>query len=149
LFHPQFDLLTASREFFGGYAATLREDHRALIERFEIVDAALKVVGVGSVGTRCMIVLFTGEQGEPFFLQVKEARASVLEHQRGQPRSPWRNQGERVVAGQHMMQAASDIFLGWSRGPNGRDFYVRQLRDMKIAVELDQLDANGLMAYGQ
>ena len=91
LFHPQFDLLAACEEFFGTYAQTLREDHRALIERFRLVDAALKVVGVGSVGTRCFVVLFIGEQGEPFFLQVKEARRSVLEHHPGQPASPWRN----------------------------------------------------------
>jgi len=149
LFHPQFDLLTASREFFDAYAQTLREDHRSLLQRYRLVDAALKVVGVGSVGTRCLVVLFVGEQHEPFFLQVKEARRSVLEHHAGQPPSPWRNHGERVVAGQHMMQAASDIFLGWSRGPNRRDFYVRQLRDMKVSFELEQLDARGLTLYGQ
>src|SRR5262249_24694722 len=114
-----------------------------------IVDAALKVVGVGSVGTRCFVVLFAGEQNEPFFLQVKEARPSVLENQVGQPASPWPNHGERVVAGQHMMQAASDIFLGWSRGPNGRDFYVRRLRDMKVAFEVDMFDASTLALYGQ
>jgi len=149
LFHPRFDLVTASSKFFAGYTKTLRDDYRSLMGRFRLIDAALKVVGVGSVGTRCFIALFAGEQDEPFFLQVKEARRSVLENQLGQPPSPWRNHGERVVAGQHLMQAASDIFLGWARGPGNRDYYVRQLRDMKVAFEIDQFGAAGLAIYGR
>lgn len=147
LSHPNQDLQALGEEFLKQYGVTLREDFRALLQRFRLVDAALKVVGVGSVGTRCYIVLLLGEHNEPLFLQVKEARRSVLEMHAGP--SPWRNQGERVVAGQHLMQAVSDIFLGWARGPEGRDFYVRQLRDMKIAAEIDQLDASELALYGR
>ncbi|MGH7059511.1 MAG: DUF2252 domain-containing protein, partial [Stellaceae bacterium] len=147
LSHPNQDLQALGEEFLKQYGVTLREDFRALLQRFRLVDAALKVVGVGSVGTRCYIVLLLGEHNEPLFLQVKEARRSVLEMHAGP--SPWRNQGERVVAGQHLMQAVSDIFLGWARGPEGRDFYVRQLRDMKIAAEIDQLDAPELALYGR
>src|SRR5262249_13190442 len=127
LFHIDHDLHATGRKFLDRYAATLRDELRALLVRFRPVDAALKVVGIGSVGTRCYIVLMLGEQGEPMFLQIKEARCSVLEPHAGP--SPWRNHGERVVAGQHLMQAVSDIFLGWSRSAEGRDFYVRQLRD--------------------
>src|SRR5262249_18756783 len=87
------------------------------------VDATLKVVGVGSAGTRCYIVLLLDEHDAPLFLQIKEAGVSVLERHHGP--SPWKQNGERVVAGQRLMQAASDIFLGWARGPRGRDFYVR------------------------
>lgn len=147
LSHLTQDLQAHGRGFLERYETTLREDYRALLGRFRTVDAALKVVGVGSVGTRCYIVLLLGEHGEPLFLQIKEARRSVLEAY-AKP-SRWRNNGERVVAGQHLMQAASDIFLGWARGPQGRDFYVRQLRDMKIAPELDHLDASGLTLYGR
>jgi uncharacterized protein (DUF2252 family) len=149
LFHPRFDLIATTSKFFAGYAKTLRDDYRSLMGRFRLIDAALKVVGVGSVGTRSFIALFSGEQDEPFFLQVKEARRFVLENQPGQSPSPWRNHGERVVAGQHLMQAASDIFLGWARGPGNRDFYVRQLRDMKVALEIDQFDSAGLAIYGR
>jgi uncharacterized protein (DUF2252 family) len=147
LSHPSQDLHTLGRAFLKRYGTTLREDFRALLGRFRLVDAALKVVGVGSVGTRCYIVLLLGEHDEPLFLQVKEARRSVLEMHAGP--SPWHNQGERVVAGQHLMQAVSDIFLGWARGPEGRDFYVRQLHDMKVAAELDQMDASELALYGR
>jgi uncharacterized protein (DUF2252 family) len=147
LFHIHHDLHATGHKFLGLYAATLRDDFRALLARFRPVDAAVKVVGIGSVGTRCYAVLMLGEQGEPLFLQIKEARRSVLEPHSGP--SPWRNHGERVVAGQHLMQAVSDIFLGWSGSPEGRDFYVRQLRDMKIAIEIEQLDPSGLVLYGQ
>jgi uncharacterized protein (DUF2252 family) len=116
------------REQFRAYRATLQDDRRHLLERFEVVDAARKVVGVGSVGTRAFIVLLQGR--DPLFLQIKEATASVLEPYVGKSR--YRQHGERVVQGQRMMQAASDIYLGWTKGVDvRRHFYWRQLRDMK------------------
>ena len=116
---------------FRAYRSTLQEDRRHLLERFEIVDMARKVVGVGSVGTRAFIVLLQGrDDGDPLFLQVKEATASVLEEHL--PKSRFNQPGERVVQGQRLMQAASDIYLGWSKGAEaGRFLYWRQLRDMK------------------
>src|SRR4051794_17384955 len=118
------------RDQFRAYRATLQADRRHLLERFQIVDAARKVVGVGSVGTRAFIVLLQGrDDHDPLFLQIKEATASVLE--RYLPKSRYREPGERVVQGQRMMQAASDIFLGWTAGAQaGRHLYWRQLRDM-------------------
>jgi uncharacterized protein (DUF2252 family) len=139
------------------YRRTLENDRRALLDQFEFVDMARKVVGVGSVGTRCWIVLLRGrDAGDPMFLQVKEAGPSVLKthvpaamRQRSAPR----NEGERVVVGQRLMQAASDIFLGWERvqGVDGleRDFYVRQLRDMKGSAVVEQMDPLGMTMYGQ
>ncbi len=129
------------------YLATLDPDRRLLLDRYEVVDAALKVVGVGSVGTRCFIVLLAGRADlDPLFLQIKEARASVLApHVAG----AWRgNQGERVVVGQRIMQAASDVFLGWARA-DGFDLYVRQLRDMKLSVRLDDVRPEALAIYGR
>jgi uncharacterized protein (DUF2252 family) len=119
------------REQFRAYRATLQDDRRHLLERFEVVDAARKVVGVGSVGTRAFIVLLQGRDAhDPLFLQIKEATASVLEPYVGKSR--YRQHGERVVQGQRMMQAASDIYLGWTKGVDvRRHFYWRQLRDMK------------------
>jgi uncharacterized protein (DUF2252 family) len=116
---------------FRAYRQTLPEDRRELLERFEVVDLARKVVGVGSVGTRAFIVLLQGrDQDDPLFLQVKEATTSVLEDHL--PRSRFEEPGERVVQGQRMMQAASDIFLGWTKGAEAnRHLYWRQLRDMK------------------
>jgi len=115
-----------------------------LLDRFEVVDLARKVVGGGSVGTRCIIVLMQGRDiDDPLFLQVKEAGASVLEPYLG--RSKFAHGGHRVVAGQRLMQAASDIFLGWMTGkPAGRHFYWRQLRDMKGSIEVELLRAPGL-----
>jgi uncharacterized protein (DUF2252 family) len=119
------------RDQFRAYRETLEDDRRHLLERFEIVDAARKVVGVGSVGTRAFIVLLQGRDAQdPLFLQIKEATASVLEPYAR--RSRYRQHGERVVQGQRMMQAASDIYLGWTKGLDvRRHFYWRQLRDMK------------------
>jgi uncharacterized protein (DUF2252 family) len=117
-----------------------------VLERFQLVDVARKVVGVGSVGTRCFIVLLTGRDGDdPLFLQVKEAERSVLEAHLSP--SVYHHQGERVVAGQMLMQAASDVFLGWMSGPGGRHFYWRQLRDMKGAAEVEAYTANDLAVY--
>jgi uncharacterized protein (DUF2252 family) len=131
--------------FFKRYRETLAEERRMLFDRFKVVDTALKVVGVGSVGTRCFVVLLLAAPDDPLFLQVKEARPSVLERYTGHARVP--HNGQRVVVGQRLMQSASDIFLGWSRGPAGRDFYVRQLRDMKISVDVETLPPKLMRAY--
>ena len=127
-------------EQFRAYRKTLQDDRRKLLERFEVVDMARKVVGVGSVGTRAFIVLLQGrDQGDPLFLQVKEATASVLEDHL--PKSRYHQPGERVVQGQRMMQAASDIFLGWTKGAEAdRYLYWRQLRDMKGSALVEAMD---------
>jgi uncharacterized protein (DUF2252 family) len=130
------------------YRATLSTDRRALLDRFELVDVAIKVVGVGSVGTRCAIALLMGGDNDSLFLQLKEARSSVFEPYVA--RSQFPNHGERVVEGQRLMQAASDIFLGWSRDASlGVDFYVRQLRDCKTAANVDAMDYPHLLDYGR
>jgi uncharacterized protein (DUF2252 family) len=134
------------------YRKTLPWDRRHLLERYRIADAAHKVVGVGSVGTRCWIVLLLDRQtGSPLFLQVKEARASVLEE--FLPKSAFGNHGERVVVGQRLMQAASDVFLGWVRHRDDdgstRDHYVRQLRDWKGSAEVTNMSAAGLSLHAE
>ena len=139
----------AIHEQFRAYRATLQDDRRHLLERFQIVDAARKVVGVGSVGTRAFIVLLQGRDAQdPLFLQIKEATASVLEPFVGGSR--YRQHGERVVQGQRMMQAASDIYLGWTKGLDvRRDFYWRQLRDMKGSVLVEAMTPLGLTFYAR
>jgi uncharacterized protein (DUF2252 family) len=134
-------------EQFRAYRATLRDDQRQLLERFELVDAARKVVGVGSVGTRAFIALLQGrDQHDPLFLQVKEATASVLEGHL--PKSRYKQHGERVVYGQRMMQAASDIYLGWTKGVDAnRHYYWRQLRDMKGSADVEAMVPVGLGFY--
>jgi len=134
-------------EQFRAYRATLRDDQRRLLERFELVDVARKVVGVGSVGTRAFIGLLQGrDQQDPLFLQVKEATSSVLEGPL--PKSRYRQHGQRVVDGQRMMQAASDIFLGWTKGLDvTRHFYWRQLRDMKGSADVEAMVPVGLSFY--
>ena len=140
--------ITNVRRLLSLYSATLPADRRTLLERFKLVDVALKVVGVGSVGTRCAVVLLMAGEDDSLFLQLKEARASVLEPYVG--RSPYRNHGERVVEGQRLMQAASDIFLGWSADPILRvHFYVRQLRDCKTAPDIDTMDYAHLFDYAR
>jgi len=137
------------REQFRAYRSTLQDDRRELLERFEIVDFARKVVGVGSVGTRAFIVLLQGRDGQdPLFLQIKEATSSVLEdHLR---KSQYAQHGERVVQGQRRMQAASDIFLGWTKGVDvNRHFYWRQLRDMKGSVEVGLMTPVGMSYYAR
>ncbi len=134
------------RPFLKHYRNSLPRERQVLIDRFEVVDSAVKVVGVGSVGTRCYILLMAGNQDDHLFLQVKEARASVLEGLAG--KATFANNGERVVCGQRLMQSASDIFLGWSRAPQG-DFYVRQLRDMKLAPNLAGYNAEMLSDYAK
>ena len=139
----------AVHENLRAYRATLRDDQRRLLERFELVDVARKVVGVGSVGTRAFIALFQGrDQQDPLFLQVKEATRSVLEGPL--PKSRYKQHGERVVYGQRMMQAASDIFLGWTRGADvTRYFYWRQLRDMKGSAEVESMAPLALSFYAR
>jgi uncharacterized protein (DUF2252 family) len=137
----------ALAEFFAAYRASLPENRRGLLERFRFVDAALKVVGVGSVGTRCAVIVLEGrDSNDPLILQVKEATASVLEPWLGA--SAHTNHAERVVLGQQRMQATSDILLGWTRGPKGRDYYFRQLWDMKGSVDTATLAWQGLGFYG-
>ena len=130
---------------FKKYRSTLSADRRALFDRWHLEDIAFKVVGVGSVGTRCYIALFLADDDDALFLQLKEARQSVLEPY--VRRSLAMGNGERVVTGQRLMQAASDIFLGWTKGAQDRDFYVRQLRDMKVAVSLETLGPRAFKAY--
>jgi uncharacterized protein (DUF2252 family) len=143
------DVLPALHNQFRAYRATLPDDRRKLLERFQIVDAARKVVGVGSVGTRAFIVLLEGRDAhDPLFLQIKEATASVLEA--SLPRSRYRQHGERVVQGQRMMQAASDIFLGWTKGVDvNRHYYWRQLRDMKGSSLVEAMAPLGLTFYAR
>ena len=138
--------------YLEGYAASLPAHRRRLLERYEVVDVARRVVGVGSVGTRCYIILLHGrDENDPLVLQVKEAGPSVLQPYVAN-RAP-RPHGRRVVEGQRTMQTVSDIFLGWltAVGPDGveRDFYVRQFRDMKGGIEVDDLEADGLVAYAK
>jgi uncharacterized protein (DUF2252 family) len=129
----------------GGYLSSLQGDRGTLVRRYQTVDVAHKVVGVGSVGTRCYVALLLGAHAEdPLFLQVKEAGPSVLEPFVG--KSTYANAGQRVVEGQRLMQAASDIFLGWCQ-VGGRDFYVRQLRDMKGSIDVERLSPRGLREY--
>ncbi len=141
------ELEHAIHEQFRAYRATLQYDRRQLLERFKIIDMARKVVGVGSVGTRAFIVLLQGrDQQDPLFLQVKEATASVLEGHL--PKSHFKQPGERVVEGQRMMQAASDIYLGWTKGTqDNRYLYWRQLRDMKGSADIESMDPTSLQFY--
>jgi uncharacterized protein (DUF2252 family) len=143
------------RDLIAGYRLSLSEDRRQLFDQYEMVDMARKVVGVGSVGTRAWIILFLGRDGDdPLFLQAKEAQASVLEG--AAPPSVYDNAGQRVVVGQRLMQASSDVFLGWQRVPQEKsidgkphDYFVRQLADMKGSARVDKMDAPSLAAYGR
>jgi uncharacterized protein (DUF2252 family) len=144
-----YDLI---REVLAKYRRTLSSDRRHLLEYFSLVHVARKVVGVGSVGTRAWIALMAGGGGtEPLFLQAKEAQPSVLAAYCG--RSEYSNQGERAVAGQHLMQAESDIFLGWTHltGPDGveRDYYVRQLKDWKMSLPIEMMIPSGMKVYAR
>ena len=127
------------------YRESLQEDRRVLLDRYHIVDFALKVVGVGSVGTFCAIILMMAQDDDPLFLQVKEARASVLEPYVG--KSAHSNHGQRIVTGQRLMQSASDIFLGWTQGKRGRHFYLRQLRDMKMKPLVEVFNRATMLDY--
>jgi uncharacterized protein (DUF2252 family) len=147
------DMSDALHEQLRSYRATLQHDRRVLLDQFRVTDFARKVVGVGSVGTRAWIALLLGRDGlDPLLLQIKEAQASVLEGFL-EP-SEFANHGERVVTGQRLMQATSDIFLGWLHLPSGvdgqpRDFYCRQLRDQKGSAQIERMSPSGLLAYGR
>jgi uncharacterized protein (DUF2252 family) len=125
------------REIFERYRRTLPEDRRVALQRYHVVDVARKVVGVGSVGTRCAVALLMAGTDDPLFLQFKQAGTSVLAPYAGKSR--YQNQGERVVTGQRMLQSASDVFLGWASDDQGRDYYFRQLRDMRMKIDVSQM----------
>ena len=129
------------------YRRTLPYERRQLLDRYRLTDVAIKVVGVGSVGTLCAVVLLMAGPEDFLYLQVKEARQSVLEPYAG--KSPFVNRGERVVTGQRLMQAASDIFLGWTEGADGRHFYMRQLRDMKMKPSVEMFTPAMMLGYGE
>ena len=128
-----------------GYRSTLPASLQSLLDRYELRDAAHKVVGVGSVGTACFVLLYMAGEGDPLFLQVKEARASVLEPYAGASVFP--NHGQRVVNGYRLMQPASDMFLGWTQGRLGRHFFIRQLRDIKISVRVETFGPTEMGIY--
>jgi len=138
---------TRVRDAFERYRATLAEDKRLLLDRYELKDIAAKVVGVGSVGTRCAIMLMMGGADDPLFLQVKEARTSVLEPYAGQSIYP--NHGQRVAMGQRLMQSATDIFLGWTENEIGNHFYVRQMRDMKVKPLIELFTPSVMNQYAE
>ncbi len=149
IYHPEhaeaLEFVDHLREAFKSYRRTLADERRVLLDRYRLVDHAVKVVGVGSVGTRCGILLLMAGPGDPLFLQVKEACTSVLEPYAG--KSVYDNHGQRVVTGQRLMQAASDLFLGWTKGHSGRHFYVRQLRDVKVKPMVEIFDPATMNSY--
>ncbi|WP_158905858.1 DUF2252 domain-containing protein [Burkholderia sp. L27(2015)] len=134
-------------EVFPQYVQTLAPERRALLHHFTAEDLVFKVVGVGSVGTRCLVLLMTDELGKPMFLQIKEARPSVISQYFDAARLE--HEGERVVRGQRVLQAASDVFLGWATAPSGRHVYFRQLRDMKLSANVEMFDNNLLEGYAR
>jgi uncharacterized protein (DUF2252 family) len=147
VYHPhESDLIRKHvTETFRRYRGTLPEERRVLLDRYHIVDVARKVVGVGSVGTRCAVALLMASEGDPLLLQFKEALPSVLESYAGKTR--YKNQGERVVTGQRMLQSASDVFLGWTHDDAGRHYYFRQLRDMKMKIDLSHMSKGDWFEY--
>jgi len=127
------------------YRSSLSHDRQVLFDRYQLKDIVVKVVGIGSVGTRCFVALFMTPDGDPLLLQIKEARNSVLEPYAG--KSEYHKHGERVVVGQRLTQSSSDVFLGWVRGLKGKDFYVRQLRDMKVSFSVQDITPTRLKRY--
>jgi uncharacterized protein (DUF2252 family) len=147
IYHPQERILASHKDFrkaFHAYRQSLSAERRTLLDRYQVMDVATKVVGVGSVGTRCGVMLLMASEWDPLFLQVKEARRSVLERWAG--RSAYPNHGQRVVVGQRLIQPASDIFLGWTVS-EGADFYIRQLRDLKFKPLVESMDPSALVEY--
>ena len=141
------DLDARARGAFASYRESLSDDRRALLDRYDVKDFAVKVVGVGSVGTFCAIALLMASETDPLFLQIKEARPSVLEAYAG--KSIYPNDGQRIVAGYRLIQAASDIFLGWTKGKLGRHYYVRQLRDMKLGAQHELFTPSFMAEYAE
>ena len=136
------------QEALQAYRSSLPDEHRVLFDRYSLEDIVIKAVGIGSVGTRCFVGLFFSAENHPLLLQFKQACPSVLEPYAG--KSGYENHGQRVVVGQRMMQSASDIFLGWTHGRYGRDFYVRQLRDMKMSARIEKgASATQAMLYAE
>jgi uncharacterized protein (DUF2252 family) len=133
------------RELFLRYRHTLPEERRVILDRYHVIDVARKVVGVGSVGTRCDVALLMASESDPLFIQLKQALPSVLDPYAGTSR--YKNHGERVVTGQRMLQAASDVFLGWARDDRGHDYYFRQLRDMKMKIDLTKMTKTEWLEY--
>lgn len=148
IFHVEETTNERMKQIFQLYLDSLWESRQRLIQRYHLLDVAAKVVGVGSVGTAAGIILMQGEGGDrdQIILQIKEATPSVLERFLG--KSQFKHPGQRIVNGQRLLQAASDLFLGWTSGP-ARDFYIRQLMDMKVSVPVDELDAITLEQYAQ
>src|SRR5208283_1725536 len=145
--HPPGEIQKIVWDALAGYRTTLSPAHQSLLDRYELRDAAIKVVGIGSVGTGCWVLLFMAGEGDPLFLQVKEARASVLEPYAGASVFP--NHGQRVVDGYRLMQSASDMFLGWTQGAGKgkRHFFIRQLRDIKISIRVETFGAGEMDLY--
>lgn len=141
------EVMTHVRKAFAAYRDTLSEHRRMLLDRYKLMDIAVKVVGVGSVGTACFVVLMMAGDRDPLFLQVKEARPSVLEAYAGQSAHP--NHGQRVVVGCQLMQSASDLFLGWTQGHDGKHYYFRQLKDMKIKSMVEIFTAGEMEQYAE
>jgi len=151
IYHPRDEReqvsLADAREALADYRESLEAARRVLFDRYELQDVAIKVVGVGSVGTACYVALLMASPQDPLFLQVKEALPSVLEAYAG--KSGYLNQGQRIVNGYHLMQSASDIFLGWAKGQRGRHFYLRQLRDMKVGAQIDVFSPGWMVEYAE
>jgi uncharacterized protein (DUF2252 family) len=152
IFHPSGELARDALnagvpESFAQYRQSLLPSVRTLLDRFRFNDIAIKVVGVGSVGTLCLVALLTAGDEDPLFLQIKEARASVFTAYAG--KSLFRHQGQRIVQGHRLMQSASDIFLGWCSSKTGRHFYVRQLRDIKIKPAVHEFSATDMIQFGE
>jgi uncharacterized protein (DUF2252 family) len=147
VYHPReaIKLGKQVKEMFRRYRLTLPEERRVILDRYHIVDIARKVVGIGSVGTRCAVVLLMAGPRDPLFLQFKEALPSVLDPYVGKSR--YANHGERVVTGQRMLQSVSDVFLGWTRDDQGHDYYFRQLNDMKMSIAVEDMSKRNWIEY--
>jgi uncharacterized protein (DUF2252 family) len=145
--HGEEEFYAQIEEVFSRYRESLPDDRRVLLDRYALKDKAIKVVGVGSVGTVCSVALLMAGENDPLFLQVKEARPSVLEAYAGTSIYP--NHGQRVVKGHRLMQTASDIFLGWTQDHNGRHFYVRQLRDAKLKFPIEKFKPAKMVLFGE